>query len=331
MRKPFVLFLAAISSVVLAQVPQYEIARAWRVLAYPEFWPTGINDDLSLRGRVEWKTGQPPPFDYARIGAIEKDRQLRLYYGFGSRPTGVGNPNRFGVVPGGAFYESKDEAVACLWHPDGRFQVLGHLYRDWSSGALEINDSNWVMGSGFTPQGRRTFIWRDGVMMDIGTIGLGGDNNAEALTNSGMIVGNEYAGESRIQGYYWTEATGIVPLPGTVADANNHDQILGIFDGVGLGIWQNGLVRKLPIGRRREIWPSFINDHADVLVGFRNGLHVYFRGKGAPVPVTALLEKSDRFRFDWTPDGLGPNGEILTRATEVATNRVWMLYLVPKR
>jgi probable HAF family extracellular repeat protein len=79
---------------------------------------------------------------------------------------------------------------AFLWSR-GRRIDLGTLGGDFSS-AAGINDHGAVVGQATTDAGRgRAFVWRHGVMTDLGVLADGGENGSRAsdINNHGWIVG----------------------------------------------------------------------------------------------------------------------------------------------
>ena len=64
------------------------------------------------------------------------------------------------------------------------------------SEALGINASGWVVGSSdiesvYGP--RHAFLWRDGKMIDLGTLPGGFSSRASAVSPSGRVVGSSLA------------------------------------------------------------------------------------------------------------------------------------------
>lgn len=143
-----------------------------------------------------------------------------------------------------------NELHATLWDTNGKVFDLGimtstqGLVQDgWnlvggSSVALAINNSGMVIGNyhnSFRKAASATslsgsFVWKDGVMQDLGWTDLGG---ALAINNSGIVVGTDLDG-----GFLWKNGVGKVQLDAlvglsadshivTASDINDQGQIVG--------------------------------------------------------------------------------------------------------
>lgn len=112
--------------------------------------------------------------------------------------------------------------MAILWAADTSQDLgtLGGLH----SCAYAINDSGWVAGSAWTPEGaEHAFLWKPGSgLIDLGS--LYNISRAYGLNNRGEVVG--VTGDDPERPFYWTAAEGMIELP-----------LLGGTDGVsGSGI-----------------------------------------------------------------------------------------------
>ncbi len=82
--------------------------------------------------------------------------------------------------------------------------------------ARGINDDGWVVGTSHLPGGgpARAFLWRDGVMENLGT--LGGHSFADAVNNRGQIIGSSGNGT-----FLWENGVMRPLLPGVAGRAIN--------------------------------------------------------------------------------------------------------------
>jgi probable HAF family extracellular repeat protein len=130
------------------------------------------------------------------------------------------------------------QTVSASW-PHYTVVNLGTLGGPASNGYGGVTNNGWVSGDAELPGGKteHAFLWRDGVMTDLGT--LGGPNSSTGFpqkNTSGLIVGT--AGGSTIDplGEYWGAAdtcTNSVPCKG--------------YKHLSFGFrWQNGVMTALP-------------------------------------------------------------------------------------
>jgi probable HAF family extracellular repeat protein len=125
---------------------------------------------------------------------------------------------------------------------------LGTLGGSQSNGYAGVTNNGWVAGDSFLGRvGREpadatehAFVWRDGVMTDLGT--LGGLNSGAAYPikdNHGLIVGQAQGFQVDPKGESWGQAYGCI-IQGTPAACDG-------WENVQLGyLWQNGVMTELP-------------------------------------------------------------------------------------
>lgn len=124
-----------------------------------------------------------------------------------------------------------------------------------SSVALGVNDKAQVVGSADTPQGlRHAYLWENGVMIDLGTLGLpAGQSEAWDINNHGVVVGPVGGGDPN-KSFIWENGvqTEIGP-PQVLKSAygiNDAKQVVGIYVVAPSGdrhafLWQNGVLTDL--------------------------------------------------------------------------------------
>jgi probable HAF family extracellular repeat protein len=118
---------------------------------------------------------------------------------------------------------------------------LGSLENSgFSNGYGGVTNRGWVSGDSFLAGGQteHAFVWRDGVMTDLGT--LGGPNSSVGFPikdNRGLIVGGAQGSQIDPLKEYWGVAYGCNTSSG-ICDGYKHLQF-GF-------LWQNGVMTKLP-------------------------------------------------------------------------------------
>lgn len=149
----------------------------------------------------------------------------------------------------------REEARAALWQ-DGTIRNLGTLPGGTESGAFAVNNRGQVMGPASNaipdpygcqificwPTQTRGFVWQDGVMQDLGTLG-GPDALPLFMNNRGQIAGQSYTsftpnpatGQPTMDPFLWQNGhmRDLGSLGGTLGfanDMNGHGQVVGQSD-----------------------------------------------------------------------------------------------------
>lgn len=148
--------------------------------------------------------------------------------------------NNAGQVVGGGWVHAGGIRHPFFWSRQTIVDIgtLGHppcpagLTGDCSSGeAMDINEDSVIVGWSLNDAGlRRAFVWRDGVLADLGVY-PGEETAALFVDNSGRVVGTRGSGPGQ-RTFYWDKKTvrglGSLGGGGTVATAmNNKGYIVG--------------------------------------------------------------------------------------------------------
>ncbi len=222
------------------------------------FSQIGVNDPLNgnvqeLRGTV-WRSGK-----IVEIGT------------FGGNDSMAQGVNNRGQVVGFALNPIPDSIAPLPWPTEmraflwdhGVLQNLGTLGGP-DSWAFFINDRGQVVGISYpdsnpsyvcdTPGANHTFLWENGRMQDIGTLG-GSCSWPEGLSEQGRIVGwSTLAGDSATHPFLWDRGslTDLGTLGGSAGfgtSVNNKGEVVGgsdTADGGFLGfIWNDGMITPL--------------------------------------------------------------------------------------
>jgi probable HAF family extracellular repeat protein len=187
------------------------------------------------------------------------------------------------------------EERAVLWK-DGKAIDLGTLGGN-ESGALSVNDRGQVVGfaTNTIPDPLsilatqiRAFLWQDGTMQDLGTLGSGNDSDAEFVNERGQVAGwsftkattNPATGSPTTDPFLWEHGTmqDLGTLGGTLGfpyGLNNRGQVIGISNLAGdlTGhpfLWKRGSLIDLgTLGGSYGIAMG-INDGGEVVGGANN-------------------------------------------------------------
>lgn len=98
-----------------------------------------------------------------------------------------------------------------------------------------VNERGQVVGTSNTADpSARAFLWEDGVMVDLGT--LGGDGSwARAINERGDVVGRSQVASGEWHAFFWSdgEMTDLGTLGGATSEAiavNDRGRVIGVAD-----------------------------------------------------------------------------------------------------
>ena len=140
-------------------------------------------------------------------------------------------------------FATQAEAQTVSWPPPHYTVInLGTLGGSQSNGYGGVTNNGWVTGDSFL-KGDATehaFVWRDGAMTDLGTVG--GTNSGAAYPskdNHGLIVGQAQGSQIDPLGEYWGVAS-VCIIKGLPAPCEGYQHVV-------LGyLWQDGVMAALP-------------------------------------------------------------------------------------
>jgi probable HAF family extracellular repeat protein len=243
------------------------------------FWDNGLAIDLGDLGRGRATafamdphgriTGESPISASKTVGFIWDERGMRSlgYYSIShwDMPRAI---NAHGDVVGVSRYAPIGSGRwnrAILWRrveteqADGAISVsypilnLGTLGGDafmssWEtvdSEAVDINNARQIVGTAPAPHPeteswtRRAFLWEDGAMTDLGTLGgsrqYGTSSQARAINQDGQVIGIALTAAGHYQGFFWSG--GVMTSLGTLGGnnsgpnaLNDHGVVVGTAD-----------------------------------------------------------------------------------------------------
>jgi probable HAF family extracellular repeat protein len=116
---------------------------------------------------------------------------------------------------------------AFLWDQKGGMQDLGTL-GGAGGAALSINDADDVVGVDSTADGlERAFLWRHGVMTNLGTIGTDPGSEALSINSQGQVVGDtrDPIADVFLRAFLWEHGGPMVDL-NTLVPRNSSSQLI---------------------------------------------------------------------------------------------------------
>ncbi len=108
----------------------------------------------------------------------------------------------------------------------------------WTATAHDINEAGQVVGAADTPSGyRHAYLWEDGVMTDLGTLGAILQSDARSINNLGQVVGTASNTGGIARSFFWEdgemEELGDPAVAKSAYDINDVGQVVGVMAAVG--------------------------------------------------------------------------------------------------
>lgn len=179
-----------------------------------------------------------------------------------------------------------------------QYQVIDLGTLGTHSNANSININNWIVGTSGVADGFRAFLWQDGVMTDLGTLG-GIYSDAYGINDAGQVVGRATLANNESRAFLWQNGNmiNLGTLGGSVSRAhgiNNNGKVVGYAYDVAANkrafLWYNNAMMDLGDLGGTQSWAWDINE-SDQVVGhdeLEGHPRAFLWANGTMIPLGAL-------------------------------------------
>lgn len=179
-----------------------------------------------------------------------------------------------------------------------QYQVIDLGTLGTHSNANSININNWIVGTSGVADGFRAFLWQDGVMTDLGTLG-GIYSDAYGINDAGQVVGRATLANNESRAFLWQNGNmiNLGTLGGSVSRAhgiNNNGKVVGYAYDVAANkrafLWYNNAMMDLGDLGGTQSWAYDINE-SDQVVGhdeLEGWPRAFLWVNGTMIPIGAL-------------------------------------------
>jgi probable HAF family extracellular repeat protein len=167
---------------------------------------------------------------------------------------------------------------------------------------MDINEHGQVVGTNWDAEGARAFLWQDGLMIDLGSLGGRPFSEAWGINGKGQVVGSSrdtFGGIESSRGFLWQD--GVMTDLGTLGggwsyatDINDQSQVVG-YGGTATGewysfLWQNGQMTDLGGPTGPQMLAAAINERGQVVgtMFVPTGQHAFLWENGRTIDLGAL-------------------------------------------
>jgi probable HAF family extracellular repeat protein len=215
-----------------------------------------------------------------------------------------------------------------------------------SGDAYDVNNSGYVVGSGWHENGERAFIWHGNDVVELGKLSENPYSAAFSINDLGQAVGVSYGNSSLQHAVIWkagvaSELTVAVANQGTYAiGINNSGVAVGGFnatDGTHAVVWSDGAYNDLVAFGSKLVYTSGINNKNQI-VGYYSGagtedsidgVHAVVWNEGFATDLNSVLFSIGSGWVLGQANSINEYGQIVGNASNITTGQRAAFLLTP--